>query len=89
MRTSCVNECQVVHDQVFQPFSEKFPVARDTCLACVMECGTEYPVSKFGEEDMKICEEKCFEVLYNQVVSINSDINLKYQETFLEKYKNL
>ena len=61
---------------------------RDNCLKCVLECDTEHPKSKFGEEDMTICEEKCYENFFYKMQEIKSDLNNIYQSIYLQKYQD-
>jgi hypothetical protein len=87
IRGDCIQRCQQAHDKIFQVFYKEFTAPRDQCLSCVLECGSEYPISKYGEEDMKICEEKCYESLLQKIVDLNSQLNSSYQSIYLEKFK--
>ncbi|OMJ83193.1 hypothetical protein SteCoe_15975 [Stentor coeruleus] len=88
VRNSCVQTCQNAHDSIFSVFTSNFSPNRDTCLHCALDCGTEYPISKYGEEDLRICEEKCYEKFYKDMVEMNQALENKYQSVYLQKYKH-
>ncbi|CAG9314249.1 unnamed protein product [Blepharisma stoltei] len=87
VRGNCVKECQEMHDTFFGIFNKKFPNDSNQCKKCVFGCASEYPVSKYGEEDLTICEEKCYEKLLGNLIDMNSSLKETYKSTFLESFK--
>lgn len=86
VRQQCIDRCKIPHDTITQIFVEKYPEIRDKCVKCVLESSTEYPVSKSGEEDLKIAEEKCYENMLQQIADLSTDLGQKYQSVYLEKF---
>lgn len=87
LRMSCLEECQSPHNAIFDIFNKKFPQNRDSSTRCIYQCESEFAQSKFGEEDMTICEEKCYEVMLSNLQGLNQDLNDQYRKIYIEKFK--
>lgn len=86
-RKPCLTDCQAIHDSIFSEFIQGYMRIRDRCVKCAYACAAEYPVSKFGEEDMRICEEKCYETYNEELKETNVRLHQKYEQVYLEKFK--
>lgn len=87
VRLGCLEECQIPHNGFFDVFNEKFPQYRDSSTRCIYQCESEYTQTKYGEEDMTICEEKCYEVMFNNLLGLKKDLNDQYLKIYVEKFK--
>lgn len=88
-RSKCLEPCKAMHDSFFSVFNTQYKAYSDQAKRCVFNCGTEYPVSKFGEEDLMICEEQCYENLTYGILQLNSELSKIYQESFLERFEGM
>ena len=85
-RNECISSCKQPHDAIADIFVENYSKIRDTCVKCVLDSSTEYPVTKSGEEDLRIDEEKCYEKMFYQVKALRDQLDIKYQEIYLDEF---
>jgi len=51
-------------------------------------CKPNYPVAKFGEEDLRICEEECYEAYFNKLLEVNDKLHHLYESEYMEEFTN-
>lgn len=51
-------------------------------------CKPNYPVAKFGEEDLRICEEECFESYFLRLKEGYRGLLEVYEDQFFEDFED-
>ena len=92
VRGKCVQPCTKMHDTFFTRFVSEYGPAnvlgtQAAAKQCVLRCKPQYVVAFSGEEDLRICEEKCYETLLQRVEHTQSTLEQVYESEFYEKYK--
>ena len=88
VRSGCLQPCTQLHTRFFQAFTSVYAPANAQAKHCVFRCQTEHTQSHEGEEDLRSCQEQCYELLLAQVVAAESSLLRLYEQEFAEKYSS-
>ena len=85
-RNQGMQPCTQLHDRFFGVFASAYTPANDQAKQCVFRCQSEHIQQHEGEEDLRSCEEQCYETLLGHVVTAETALQQLYEQEFYEKY---
>lgn len=89
VRDHCLQPCTQLHSRFFQAFARQYDPANALAKQCVFRCQAEHTQSHEGEEDLRSCQEQCYEHLLAQVTAAESSLLQLYEQEFAEKFSSL